>query len=106
MQALEDGVSPLICYAQGLVLDMPIPAYVSIRQHTSAYVSIRQHTSAYVSIRQRTSAYVSIRQLDMPIPANHARYHQQLPKPLCLSLYAAAQTSTPKPIPANHAGYD
>ncbi len=48
-----------------------IPAYVSIRQHTSAYVSIRQHTSralkcvsylhtlAYV---KHTSAYVSIRQ--------------------------------------------
>ncbi len=30
-----------------------VPAYVSIRQHTSAYVSIRQHTSyasAYVGI--------------------------------------------------------
>jgi hypothetical protein len=39
-----------------------LPAYVSIRQHTSAYVSIRQHTSAYVSIRQHTSAYVSIPQ--------------------------------------------
>jgi hypothetical protein len=38
-----------------------VPAYVSIRQHTSAYVSIRQHTSAYVSIRQHTSAHVSIR---------------------------------------------
>jgi hypothetical protein len=57
-----------------------VPAYVSIRQHTSylhttAYVSIlerartecpsvrtciRQHTSAYVSIRQHTTAYVSI----------------------------------------------
>ncbi len=37
-------------------------AYISIRQHTSAYVSIRQHTSAYVSIRQHTSAYVSMRQ--------------------------------------------
>jgi hypothetical protein len=39
-----------------------VPAYVSIRQHTSACVSIRQHTSAYVSIRQHTSAYVSMRQ--------------------------------------------
>jgi hypothetical protein len=63
-----------------------VPAYVSIRQHTSAYVSIRQHTPAYVSrrdergvgdgacsgaapaaphdvsIRQHSSAYVSIRQ--------------------------------------------
>jgi hypothetical protein len=28
-----------------------VPAYVSIRQHSSTYVSIRQHTSAYVSIR-------------------------------------------------------
>jgi hypothetical protein len=26
-----------------------VPAYVSIRQHTSAYVSMRQHASAYVS---------------------------------------------------------
>jgi len=66
-----------------------IPAYVSMRQHTSACVSIRQHASAYVSrrrrrltehphtaaqmsmqclhtsayvIRQHTSAYVSMRQ--------------------------------------------
>jgi len=39
-----------------------LPAYVSIRQHTSAYGSIRQHTAAYVSIRQHTSACVSIRQ--------------------------------------------
>jgi hypothetical protein len=37
----------------------PVPAYASIRQHTSAYVSIRQHTSAYVSIRQHTSAYAA-----------------------------------------------
>jgi hypothetical protein len=48
-----------------------LPAYVSIRQHTSAYVSIRQsspplthlpadcqHTSAYVSIRQHTSRHL------------------------------------------------
>jgi hypothetical protein len=39
-----------------------IPAYVSIRQHTSAYVSIRQHTTECISIRRNSSAYVSIRQ--------------------------------------------
>ncbi len=38
-----------------------LPAYVSIRQHTSAYVSIRQHTPAYVRVvgfeeRDRTTA--------------------------------------------------
>jgi hypothetical protein len=53
-----------------------MPAYESIRQHTSAYVSIRQHAvpdedeeaymSAHVSIRQHTSAYVSIRQHAVP----------------------------------------
>jgi hypothetical protein len=55
---------------------LPLPAYVSIRQHTSTSVGIRQHSSAYVSILQHTlhllqglaaaylhtSAYVSIRQ--------------------------------------------
>ena len=41
-----------------------VPAYVSIRQHSSAYVSIHRHTSAYVSIRQHTPAYVSIREHD------------------------------------------
>jgi hypothetical protein len=40
---------------------LPLPVYVSIRQHASACVSIRQYTSAYVSIRHHTSAYVSIR---------------------------------------------
>jgi hypothetical protein len=33
-------------YARGS-LDILVPAYVSVRQHTSAYVSIRQHTSAH-----------------------------------------------------------
>ena len=39
-----------------------MPAYVSIRQHTSAYVSIRQHTSA--CIRQHT--YVSNTEKNQP----------------------------------------
>jgi hypothetical protein len=39
---------------------LEIPAYVSIRQHTSAYVSIRQHTAAYGSIRQHTAACVRV----------------------------------------------
>jgi hypothetical protein len=52
----------LVSPGDGLGVLGVLPAYVSIRQHTSAYVSIRQHTSAYVSVRQRTSAYVSIRQ--------------------------------------------
>ena len=31
-----------------ILMVLVLPAYVSIRQHTSAYASIRQHTSAYV----------------------------------------------------------
>ncbi len=37
-----------------------LPAFVSIRQHTSAYVSIRQHTSAYVSIRRPSQRPIRI----------------------------------------------
>jgi hypothetical protein len=66
---LSEGM--LLHGSSGLVARLPMPAYVSIRQHPSAYVSIRHGSSglvarlpmpAYVSIRQHTSAYVSIRQ--------------------------------------------
>jgi hypothetical protein len=59
------GKCPALCLARGRRL----PAYVSIRQHTSAYVSMRQHASAYANAQrsaspeggdcQHTSAYVS-----------------------------------------------
>ena len=41
---------PVVC-RYTYVSAMTLPAYVSIRQHTSAYAGIRQHTSAYVGIR-------------------------------------------------------
>jgi hypothetical protein len=46
----------LVSPVDGLGVLGVLPAYVSIRQHTSAYVSVRQHTSAYASIRQHTFA--------------------------------------------------
>jgi sarcosine oxidase delta subunit len=62
---------------QKRVRDDDMPAYVSIRQHTSAYVCIRQHTSAcstYVSVCRHTSAVQSKMQTrvgddDMPSAA-------------------------------------
>jgi hypothetical protein len=73
------------CICAGIV-----PAYVSIRQHTSAYVSIRQlfkrvlvqlhrcrhracirqHTSAYVSVRQHTSAFQTLACAAASVPAS------------------------------------
>jgi hypothetical protein len=73
--ATSTAVLCSVCAADCLVC---LPAYVSIRQHTSACVSIRQHTAASLvclpvtsaCIRQHTSAYISIRRL-----AYHERLH-------------------------------
>jgi hypothetical protein len=47
---------PLSLWEVWFCSTLGVPAYVSIRQHTSAYtyVSTRQHTSVYVSTRQHT----------------------------------------------------
>ena len=59
-----------------------IPAYASIRQHTSAYVSARQHTSSYVSEAAR-AASEQVPPLDdaTASPDSLWRYGQELLRP-------------------------